>query len=194
MMIQDGEISLEQLRKMLHISKRKAAWMLQNGIIPCRMRNTKTHRYAVKMEDVEAYLRKSGKERRREIPVGQFNAKPTKQTVSMNRVPLDTVTLTGYYISLEGDAKDAFRDFVATRLLYINDALTVSQAAKAIGYSKNMVLDHIVKKHLEAVNISGRYIIAKPWLVEFLISDQAFAIISKSKWHMNTILKFRDEY
>ena len=193
MMIQDGEISLEQLYKMLHVSKRKAAWMLQNGIIPCRMRNTQTHRYAVQTEDVEAYLHKSHKERRKEIPVGQFNAKPTKQTVSMNRAPLDTVTLTGCYISLEGDTKDAFRAFVATRLLYINDALTVSQAAKAIGYSKNMVLDHIAKKHLEAVNISRRYIIAKPWLVEFLISDQAFAIISKSKWHMNTILKFGEK-
>ena len=92
MMIQDGEISLEQLYKMLHVSKRKAAWMLQNGIIPCRMRNTKTHRYAVRMEDVEAYLRKIGKERRREIPVGQFNTKPTKKTVSTPKATLsDTV-------------------------------------------------------------------------------------------------------
>ena len=32
----EGEISLEQLYKMLHISKRKASWMLNNGIIPCR--------------------------------------------------------------------------------------------------------------------------------------------------------------
>ena len=38
-----GEIiSLEQLYKMLHISKRKAAWMLQNGIIPCEIRNMPT--------------------------------------------------------------------------------------------------------------------------------------------------------
>ena len=61
---------------MLHVSKRKAAWMLQNGIIPCRMRNTKTHRYAVRIEDVEAYLKKTSKERRKEIPVGEFNVKP----------------------------------------------------------------------------------------------------------------------
>ena len=49
-----GEIiSLEQLYKMLHISKRKAAWMLQNGIIPCEIRPTKTHRYVIQMEDVQ---------------------------------------------------------------------------------------------------------------------------------------------
>ena len=41
-MLGEGEISLEQLYKMLHVSKRKAAWMLQNGIIPCRIRPTAT--------------------------------------------------------------------------------------------------------------------------------------------------------
>ena len=30
-------MSLEQLYKMLHVSKRKAAWMLNNGIIPCQI-------------------------------------------------------------------------------------------------------------------------------------------------------------
>ena len=73
-----GEIiSLEQLYKMLHISKRKAAWMLQNGIIPCEIRNTPTHKYSVRKEDVLAYMAKSEREKRKEIPVGIFNAKKT---------------------------------------------------------------------------------------------------------------------
>ena len=73
-----GEIiSLEQLYKMLHISKRKAAWMLQNGIIPCEIRGTATHKYAIRKEDVLAYIAKSEREKRKEIPVGIFNAKKT---------------------------------------------------------------------------------------------------------------------
>ena len=36
-MLKEGETSLEQLYKMLHVSKRKAAWMLNNGIIPCQI-------------------------------------------------------------------------------------------------------------------------------------------------------------
>ena len=65
----NGEIiSLEQLYKMLHISKRKAAWMLQNGIIPCEIRNTPTHKYFVRKEDVLAYMTKSEREKRKEIP------------------------------------------------------------------------------------------------------------------------------
>lgn len=75
-MLGEGEISLEQLYKMLHVSKRKAAWMLQNGIIPCRIRPTATHRYIIRLEDVEIYLQKQRKARREEIPVGIFNASP----------------------------------------------------------------------------------------------------------------------
>ena len=70
-------ISLEQLYKMLHISKRKAAWILQNGIIPCEIRNTPTHKYSVRKEDVLAYMAKSEREKRKEIPVDIFNAKKT---------------------------------------------------------------------------------------------------------------------
>ena len=76
--MKNGEIiSLEQLYKMLRISKRKAAWMLQNGIIPCEIRNTPTHKYSVRKEDVLAYIAKSDHEKRSEIPIGIFNAKKT---------------------------------------------------------------------------------------------------------------------
>ena len=66
-MLKEGEMSLEQLYKMLHVSKRKAAWMLNNGIIPCQIRPAKTHRYIILREDVEAYLQKKRAERRKEI-------------------------------------------------------------------------------------------------------------------------------
>ena len=49
-------ITKEQLYKLLHISKRKAKWMLDEGIIPCQNRGTKTHTYLIRMEDVRIYL------------------------------------------------------------------------------------------------------------------------------------------
>ena len=59
-MKKDGELSLEQLRVKLKISKRKAAWMLQNGVSPCRIVDTPTHlRYYVKEEDLRAYMKQS---------------------------------------------------------------------------------------------------------------------------------------
>ena len=49
-------ISGEQLRKILHISKRKCAWLLQSGAIPCTDNCNKTRRYAVKLNDVINYI------------------------------------------------------------------------------------------------------------------------------------------
>lgn len=192
-MLGKGEISLEQLYKMLHISKRKASWMLNNGIIPCRIRPTKTHRYVVLLEDVEIYLQKQRKARREEIPVGIFNAKPRKREVLLNRQPVDTVTIAECYITLADDCKEVFRAHVEKRLRYTADALDIDTTAEIIGYSRGMVLSHIQQKHIDAVRISGKYIISKVAIVDFLVSDIAFGIVHKSAWHMNTILMFSNK-
>ena len=192
-MLGEGEISLEQLYKMLHVSKRKAAWMLQNGIIPCRIRPTATHRYIIRLEDVEIYLQKQRKARREEIPVGISDAKPRKREVLLNRRPVDTVTIAECYITLADDCKDAFRAHVEKRLRYAADACDIDTAAEIIGYSRGMVLSHIQQKHIDAVRISGKYIISKVAIVDFLVSDIAFGIVNKSAWHMNTILMFSNK-
>lgn len=192
-MLGEGEISLEQLYKMLHVSKRKAAWMLQNGIIPCRIRSTATHRYIIRLEDVEIYLQKQKKARREEIPVGIFNAKPRKREVLLNRQPVDPVTIAECYITLSDECKDAFRAHVEKRLRYTADALDIDTAAEIIGYSRGMVLSHIQPKHIDAVRIGGKYIISKAAIVDFLVSDIAFGIVNKSAWHMNTILMFSNK-
>ena len=75
-MKKNGELSLEQLRQKLHISKRKAAWMLQNGVIPCRIVDTPTHlRYYVKEEDLRAYMKQSVTESKKEFVRGQFSSR-----------------------------------------------------------------------------------------------------------------------
>ena len=193
-MLKEGEISLEQLYKMLHISKRKAAWMLNNGIIPCQIRPTKTHRYIILREDVEAYLQKKRAERRKEIPVGIFNAKPTKQKVVINNHhPMDTVNVMECYITIADECKDEFKAHVEKRLRYFPDAITADKAGEIMGYSRNTVITYIQQKHIFAVQISGKYIIPKSALVEFLVTDFAFEIVHKSLWHMNTILGFTEK-
>ena len=193
-MLKDGEISLEQLYKMLHVSKRKAAWMLQNGIIPCEIRPTKTHRYVIQMEDVQVYLRKKRSTRRKEIPVGIFNAKPTKQTVVINNNrPMDTVDIGECFVTIADECRGAFREHVERRLRYFSDALTADKAAEIIGYSPHTVLSYIRQKRIFAVQISGKYILPKTALVEFLVTDFAFEIVHKSLCHMNTILGFAEK-
>ena len=48
----DVFLSADQTRQLLHISKRKCAWMLQNGIIPCTVNGKKTHCYRVRLENL----------------------------------------------------------------------------------------------------------------------------------------------
>ena len=165
--------------------------MLQNGIIPCEIRPTKTHRYVIQMEDVQVYLRKKRSTRRKEIPVGIFNAKPTKQTVVINNNrPMDTVDIGECFVTIADECRDAFRAHVERRLRYFPDALTADKAAEIIGYAPHTVLSYIRQKRIFAVQISGKYIVPKSALVDFLTDDFAFEIIHKSTWHMNTILVF----
>ena len=56
-----------------------------------------------------------------------------------------------------------------------------------MGYARNTVIAYIQQKHLFAVQISGKYIIPKSALAEFLVTDFAFEIVHKSTWHMNTL-------
>jgi hypothetical protein len=213
-MLGEGEISLEQLYKMLHVSKRKAAWMLNKGILPCRIRPTATHRYIIRLEDVEIYLQKQRKARREEIPVGIFNAKPRKRAVLLNRQPVDTVTIAECYITLADECQEAFRAHVEKRRHGANHDIYVKGVPSACGeatpvHSRRLfhryrgrdhrlqprhgAVPHFQQKHIDAVRISGKYIISKAAIVDFLVSDIAFGIVNKSAWHLSTILMFSNK-
>ena len=95
----------------------------------------------IRLEDVEAYLQKKRSERRKEIPVGIFNAKPTKQTVVINNNrPMDSVDIGECFVTIADECRDDFRTHVEKRLWYFPDALTADKAAEIIGYAPHTVL------------------------------------------------------
>ena len=47
----------EQFYKIAHISKAKARWLLQTGLVPCLDTGRKTRRYTIRTDDVIAYLK-----------------------------------------------------------------------------------------------------------------------------------------
>ena len=187
-----GEIiSLEQLYKMLHISKRKAAWMLQNGIIPCEIRNTPTHKYSVRKEDVLAYMTKSEREKRKEIPVGIFNAKKTNNP---RRTELQGSDCGGYFddtnYKLRGKERAMFKEMLEDLLSAVPDTLTVDEVVVLTGYHRRTILRYVQRKYIYAVNIMGKYYISKQSIINYLATDKAFKNTQKSKWHKNIISKF----
>ena len=146
--MKNGEIiSLEQLYKMLHISKRKAAWMLQNGIIPCEIRNTPTHKYSVRKKDVLAYMAKSEREKRKEIPVGIFNAKKTNNPRRTESTDSDCG---GYFVDthykLRGKERARFKKMLEDLLSAVPDTLTVDEGAELTGYHRRTILRYAQRK------------------------------------------------
>lgn len=184
-----GEIiSLEQLYKMLHISKRKAAWMLQNGIIPCEIRNTPTHKCSVRKEDVLAYIARSEHEKRSEIPVGIFNAKKTNNP---RRTESQDSDCGGYFddtnYKLRGKERARFKEMLEDLLSAVPDTLTVDEVAELTGYHRRTILRYVQRKYIYAVNIMGKYYISKHSIINYLATDRAFKNTQKSEWHIEII-------
>ena len=185
----NGEIiSLEQLYKMLHISKRKAAWMLQNGIISCEIRNTPTHKYSVRKEDVLAYMAKSDREKRKEIPVGIFNAKKTNNP---RRTESPDSDCGGYFddtnYKLRGKERARFKEMLEDLLSAVPDTLTVDDIAKLTGYHRRTVLRYVQRKYICGVNIMDKYYNSKHSIINFLATDKAFKNTQKSEWYVEII-------
>ena len=166
-MKKDGELSLEQLRQRLHISKRKAAWMLQNGVIPCRIVNTPTHlRYYVSEEDLRAYMKQSITESRKEFIRGQFSSR-NKNAPETNEVSGDETSVYSY---LSRKDRNKFERILEKRLAIYPDALSVYRVAKIIGYSERTIRWHIAKGRLFATLQERKYLVSKYSLIKFLAS------------------------
>ena len=168
--MKNGEIiSLEQLYKMLHISKRKAACMLQNGIIPCEIRNSLTHKYSIRKEDVLAYMAKSEREKRREIPVGIFNAKKTNNP---RRTESQDSDCGGYFddknYKLRGKERARFKEMLKNLLSAVPDTLTMDEVAKFTGYNRKTILRYVQRKYIYGVNMMSKLYISKQSIINYL--------------------------
>ena len=91
-------ISKEQVYRICHISKRKATWLLENGIIPCKDSGKKTRRFQVRTIDVINYLLTlEEKPQKVATPVGLFTStnkeKKTKQTMRNMRSVMSNILM-----------------------------------------------------------------------------------------------------
>ncbi|MDE6588896.1 MAG: hypothetical protein K2K53_00830 [Oscillospiraceae bacterium] len=68
-------VSMDQLYRICHISKRKAKWLLENGIIPCQDSGRQTRRFQIQLEDIITFLeRRDAGLLREDIPAGIFSS------------------------------------------------------------------------------------------------------------------------
>ena len=189
-MKKNGELSLEQLRQRLHISKRKAAWMLNNGVIPCRIVNTPTHlRYYVSEEDLRAYMKQSITESRKEFIRGQFSSR-NKNAPETNEVSGDEINVYSYLSKKE---RNKFERMLEKRLAIYPDVMDIKRIVSIIGYTDRTIRWHIGKGRIFAIIQDRKYLVSKYSLIKFLASDKGFAMQPKSEWHEKAIRWFVKE-
>ena len=177
-------LNLENIRCILGFSKRKTAWMLQNGIIRCEISEKKTKQYTVRVDDLFEYLDKVEQaDPSVKMPVGRFTSrKPKSETAS------ETSIHPALYRQPPEDFKLWLEDewYAEPDLLYSNDVSRIT------GYAKTSVNRWMEKKTLRTVKTQSGVITTKTWLVDFYC-EHAYGIVMKSDAHTELLTRYYAE-
>lgn len=169
-------ITMEQFYRIAHISKRKANWLLTNGIIPCEDSGKQTRRFKIKLDDVIEYLQKvQGGTLNVSIPNGIFASGATSKPPQEY---LDCDELKEQFLADWYDAPDM---------------LTIKQASEISGYVGTSILRWINRKQVKGVLYHERYLVSKESLADFLSSKDGQDIVQKSEIHRDMIEEFMVE-
>ena len=147
--------------------------------------------YAVRQEIFD--VNPMNREKRKEIPVGIFNAKKTNNP---RRTESPGSDCGGYFDDthhkLRGKERARFKEMLENLLSAVPDTLTVDDVAELTGYHRRTVLRYVQRKYIYAVNIMGKYYISKHSIINHLATDKAFRNSQKSEWHEEMMRKFNE--
>lgn len=165
----------EQMRVVCHISKRKAAYLLQSGLVPCVNTGKKTHTYLIRKSDVRRYLQD-----REENPLRYQNITGTvsdaKRTTNRNCRNLSDIV-----------PEKQMRDYYQNKLASFPDVLTPQQVKLITGYGENTIRIWIGKGELRYLDTLAGWRIPKQWLIDFLCSAYCNKISRKTNRHLRFI-------
>ncbi|MBU5456955.1 helix-turn-helix domain-containing protein [Oscillibacter sp. MSJ-31] len=178
-------ISKDQFYRMAHISKATALHLLQSGLVPCKDTGKKTRRYKIRTDDVICYMID------REIHPEIYRA-PDQWYQHRSGHYNSRITYRKELMNLSDDEKAAFREYIEDELWQYGDLLTIVEAVEAIGYCDTSLHRWCNTKKLRAFSISGKFLIPKISLTDFLVSQHSFDIIRKSWKHTLLIKGFLD--
>lgn len=166
-------ISKDQLYKICHISKAKASWYLENGVIPCEDTGKQTRRYTIRIKDVIKFLEKQEAGTLKKLPPsGTFASKNAKRKINHVKV-----------------TPSAFAALLREQWKQQPDALSTEQAAQLLGYTTPAVTIWIKNGKLSAIPYQRSYMIPKDWLIQYLADTVNESRTSKSEKHMRLIVQ-----
>ena len=168
-------ISMDQFYRICHISKRKAVWLLENGVIPCEDSGRQTRRFRIRLEDTINFLQRlEAGELDGEIPVGAFSSGGHGQAEQ----PLDSEALASLLSEEWCDAPDM---------------LTARQASELTWYGTTTVNEWALRGKVAFVCYHSANLISKESLAEYLASPSGQRIAVKSDEHRAAMEQLRRE-
>ena len=102
------------------------------------------------------------------------------------------VTYRNELTKLSEEERANFRKYMEDEFCQYGDLLTVVEVAEAIGYCDTSLHRWCNAKKLKSFNISGKFLIPKISLVDFLVSQYSFDITRKTWKHTLLIKSFLD--
>lgn len=148
------EISLDQLYKICHFSKRKCRWLLEQGYIPCTDTGKKTRRFKIKMTDVVRFLTQLDSSSAKDIfPRKIFSSQYYLhyQPPAYKYIPASTI-----------------RKHLRSRWANEPNALEVRDIVELTGYSYKVICQWLIDGNLKYVTTQCGKVVAKKWLIEWL--------------------------
>lgn len=171
-------MSKEQLRIVCHISKRTALYLLQSGLIPCKNSGKKTRCYSIKKSDVLAFLK--DREKNPERYLAPENWYSPKSAAEPNP----------YVIRVHPSkkcSKTAMTRYYRTALKAYPDVMDVQDVCEFTGYNRRTVSQWVRKNRLKIIMRTNKFLIPKPFLIEYLCSDWYAGTLRKSKKHLDAL-------
>lgn len=152
-------ISADAARAYLHISKRKFLYMLQNGYIRYEDKGNKTHRYSLKMSDVEA-LRK------------EMNEHPERFADLNGRFTAQRINPPTPAVVLSQDEAKILREYIAKYWSKHPDALPSKLAAELTGLTVGTLNRHVAKGNIFGAVVGGKVLISKQSLIGYITTPE----------------------
>lgn len=178
-------IAKEQFYRIAHISKNTARWLLQSGLVPCQDSGKKTRRYTIKTQDAIEYLRiRAIDPHRYDLPIANKPGGKAHCREGYEHREL--------FIHMDDGQRALLRSYFETYLDDCNDLINVTTTARMLGYSQSAIVKWCVTGRVKAFLVSGKYLIPKICLVDYLMSADAMCVRQKSFRHELLLKEFVD--